>query len=137
MVSAGIVYSKFVAKLSLPLQASFVRNFAQEWVEAWNSHDLDRILTHYDEDVTIISPVALKLLSNGDGVVQGKAALEQYFRRGQQAFPDRHFELIDVLWGVDTVVIYYSTNVRGKKGAEVVQLTSSGKIGRMWANYDQ
>ena len=122
---------------SLPLQCSFARQFGQDWVTAWNSHDLERILAHYDEEVELTSPVALKLLNNGDGVVRGKSALRQYFLRGIQAYPERHFELIDVLWGVETVVVYYSNNVRGSKAAEVMQVTSAGKIRRVWANYDQ
>jgi ketosteroid isomerase-like protein len=61
--------------LSFPLQGSFVRQFAEEWVEAWNSHDLDRILAHYDDQVVLTSPVALNLLKNGSGIVEGKAAL--------------------------------------------------------------
>jgi ketosteroid isomerase-like protein len=24
------------------------RQFASEWVEAWNRHDIDAVLTHYD-----------------------------------------------------------------------------------------
>jgi predicted ester cyclase len=77
------------------------------------------------------------LLNNGDGVVQGKAALREYFLRGTQAFPNRRFDLIDVLWGVETVVVYYGNNVRGSKSAEVMQLSTAGKIRRVWANYDQ
>ena len=42
-----------------------------------------------------------------------------------------------MLWGVETVVLYYSNNVRGSKAAEVMQVTLSGKIRRVWANYDQ
>jgi hypothetical protein len=121
----------------LPLQASFARQFAQEWIEAWNSHDLERILAHYDDDVRLVSPVALNLLKNGDGVVQGKAALRAYFRRGLEAFSNLHFDLIDVLWGWETIVIYYANNVRGTKTAEVMQLTSEGKVCRVWANYDR
>jgi predicted ester cyclase len=120
-----------------PLQDFFAREFAQEWVEAWNSHDLERILTHYDDEVRLVSPVALKLLNNGDGVVQGKAALREYFRRGLEAFPNLHFALIDVLWGVETLVLYYANKVRGNKTAEVMQLSPSGKIRQVWANYDQ
>jgi len=85
----------------------------------------------------LISPVALKLLNNGDGVVCGKAALRAYFLRGIEAFPNRRFDLIDVLWGVETIVVYYGNNVRGSKSAEVMQLTAAGKIRRVWANYDQ
>lgn len=122
---------------SISLQPAFARQFAQDWVDAWNSHDLEMILDHYDNEVVLISPVALKLLNNGDGVVRGKAALREYFLRGIQAFPNRRFDLIDVLWGVETIVVYYGNNVRGNKSAEVMQLTPAGKIRRVWANYDQ
>jgi predicted ester cyclase len=120
----------------LPLQASFAREFAQDWVDAWNSHDLERILTHYDDEVLLVSPVALKLLS-GDGTVRGKAALREYFLRGIQAFPDLRFNLIDALWGIETIVVYYINNVRGTKTAEVMLMSPAGKIRRVWANYDQ
>jgi hypothetical protein len=122
---------------SIPLPPAFAREFAQEWVDAWNSHDLERILAHYDDEVVLISPVALQLLPNHHGVVRGKAALREYFARGIKAFPNRRFDLIDVLWGVKTVVVYYANNVRGSKAAEVMQLTPAGKIRRVWANYDQ
>src|SRR5258708_34790186 len=122
---------------SLPLQCSFARQFVQDWVNALNSHDLERILAHYDDEVELTSPVALKLLNNGDGVVRRKSALREYFLRGIQSYPERHFELIDVLWGVETVVVYYGNNVRGSKAAEVMQVTPAGKIRRVWANYDQ
>jgi SnoaL-like domain len=120
----------------LPLEASFARKFAQDWVEAWNSHDLERILTHYDGEVLLVSPVALKLLG-GDGTVQGKAALREYFLRGLETFPDLRFDLIDALWGIETIVVYYVSNVRGSKTAEVMLLNPAGKIRRVWANYDR
>ncbi|MGC1461722.1 MAG: nuclear transport factor 2 family protein [Terracidiphilus sp.] len=120
----------------LPLQDSFAREFAQEWVDSWNSHDLERILTHYEDDVLLSSPVALKLL-NGDGTVRGKAALREYFLRGLQAYPDLQFDLIDILWGTETIVLCYVNNVRGTKTAEVLLLSPARKIRRVWANYNQ
>jgi hypothetical protein len=121
----------------LPLQSRFARQFAQDWVDAWNSHDLERIMSHYDDDVALTSPVALNLLKNRDGVIRGKAALRDYFTRGLAAYPQLRFDLLDVLWGVETIVLCYANNVRGSKTAEVMQLTSDGKIQRVWANYDQ
>ena len=120
----------------MPLQASFAREFAQDWIDAWNSHDLERILAHYDDEVLLVSPVALKLLA-GDGTVRGKAALREYFLRGLAAFPDLRFDLIDAFWGVETIVVYYVNNVRGSKTAEVMLLNAAGKIRHVWANYDQ
>lgn len=94
-------------------------------------------MDHYDEQVELTSPVALALLKNGNGVIHGKAALREYFKRGLQAYPQIRFELLDVLWGVETIVLCYANKVRGSKTAEVMQLTAAGKVCRVWANYDQ
>ena len=123
--------------VSLPIQPAFARAFVQEWVDSWNSHGLDRILAHYADDVALISPIALKLLNNGTGIVQGKPALRDYFQRGLKAYPDLRFELSDVLWGVETIVAYYGNNVRNGKTAEVMQFNSTGKVVRVFANYNQ
>jgi SnoaL-like domain len=119
----------------LPLQADFVRAFAEEWIAAWNSHDLELILTHYEEDVELRSPVAVKLLQ-GDGRVRGKAALREYFELGLKAYPHLRFELVETLWGIETIVISYLNNVRGSKTAEVMLMSEAGKIRGVWANYD-
>ncbi len=120
----------------LPLQVEFVRAFAAEWIAAWNSHDLERILTHYEDDVELRSPVALKLLG-GDGRVRGKAGLREYFELGLKAYPHLRFELVEALWGIETIVLSYVNNVRGSKTAEVMLIGETGKIGGVWANYDQ
>jgi len=39
--------------------------FADDWVDSWNSHDLDRILAHYDSEIVFLSPIALQTVGNG------------------------------------------------------------------------
>lgn len=90
----------------LPIQPSFAHDFAQDWIAAWNSHDIERILAHYAPDVTLISPVAQRLLQ-GDGAVRGIAALRSYFTRGLEAYPQLRFELLDIFHGLETVVLHY------------------------------
>lgn len=119
-----------------PLDAAAAHRFAEEWIQAWNHHDLERILAHYSEDVTLCSPVVTRILDIADGILRGRSAVRDYFTRGLQAFPDLHFELIDVLWGLETIVLYYR-NQSGTRTAEVMQLDSGGKVCRMWANYSQ
>ncbi len=34
-------------------------SLANHWVEAWNAHDLDLIMTHYDDAIELISPKRL------------------------------------------------------------------------------
>jgi hypothetical protein len=85
---------------------------ANHWVAAWNAHDLDLIMTHYDDVIELTSPVAAKLLGTPDGKVVGKANLKAYFQRGLEAYPELRFRLEDVLWGMNSVVLLY-TNQRG------------------------
>jgi len=50
----------------------FATAFARGWVDAWNTHDLERILSHYSEDFTIESPMAVKLYPQSGGTVVGE-----------------------------------------------------------------
>lgn len=121
---------------ALPLEAPFARAFAQEWIEGWNTHDLERILSHYDDQVQLTSPVARRF-GDGTGIIRGKAALGEYFRQGLQAYPGLHFDFLDVFWGLETLVVRYINNVRGAEAAEVMLFNKEGKVIRVWANYDQ
>src|SRR5271156_5639537 len=107
---------------------------AEHWVGAWNAHDLGVILSHYEEDVELTSPVAAQLLGTPDGKVAGKARLRAYFQRGLEAYPELHFHLEDVLWGVSSVVLYY-TNQKGTHTAEFMELSEMGKVTRVVAHY--
>ena len=107
---------------------------AEHWLAAWNAHDLEAIMTHYEDAVELTSPVAAQLLGTSDGKVVGKASLRAYFQRGLEAYPDLHFQLADVLCGVNSVVLYY-TNQKGSRTAEFMELSAAGKVARVVANY--
>jgi predicted ester cyclase len=109
-------------------------DLANNWAAAWNAHDLDLIMTHYDDAIELTSPAAAQLLKTADGKVVGKANVREYFRRGLEAFPELHFRLEDVLWGVSSVVLYY-TNQRGTRTGEFMELSAAGKVVRVVANY--
>ena len=51
-------------------------NLANHWVAAWNSHDLDSIMMHYEDAIELISPVAAQLLGTSDGKIVGKTNVE-------------------------------------------------------------
>ena len=107
---------------------------ANHWVAAWNAHDLDLIMTHYDDAIELTSPVAAKLLGTPDGKVVGKANLKAYFQRGLEAYPELRFRLEDVLWGMNSVVLLY-TNHKGTRTAEFMELSAIGRVTRVVANY--
>lgn len=109
-------------------------NLANHWVAAWNAHDLDLIMAHYDDAIELISPVAARLLGTADGKVAGKANLRAYFQSGLEAYPDLQFRLEDVLWGISSIVLYYA-NQKGTRTAEFMELSAGGKVARVVANY--
>ena len=109
-------------------------NLANHWIAAWNAHDLDLIMTHYEDAIELTSPVAAKLLGTFDGKVTGKANLRAYFQRGLEAYPELHFRLEDVLFGLSSLVLYY-TNQKGTRTGEFMELSATGKVVRVVANY--
>ena len=111
-------------------------SLANVWVAAWNAHDLDLIMTHYEDAIELTSPVAAQLLGTSSGKVVGKANLRAYFQRGLEAYPELHFQLEDVLWGVNSVVLYY-TNQKGTRTGEFMELSATGKVARVVAHYNK
>lgn len=107
---------------------------AEHWVAAWNAHDLDLIMTHYEEGVELTSPAAAQLLGRPDGKVVGKTNLRGYFERGLEAYPELQFQLEDVFWGVSSVVLCYK-NQKGTRTAEFMELSAAGRVARVVANY--
>jgi hypothetical protein len=110
------------------------RNLAEHWIAAWNAHDLDSIMTHYDDNVELTSPAAAQLFGIPDGKVVGKTSLRAYFQRGLEAYPELNFILDDVLCGLNSVVLYYA-NQKGTRTAEFMELSVAGKVARVVANY--
>jgi hypothetical protein len=105
---------------------------AQDWVAAWNAHDVERILSHYAEDVVLFSPIALARL--GDARVEGKAALKAYFARGLAARPDLTFRLNRVLEGVGSLVVDYIA-ADGRRAFELMVLNEQGQVREVRAHY--
>lgn len=95
------------------------REFGEEWIASWNSHDLERILAHYTDDVVFSSPRIVQLLGDPSGQVCGKEALHAYWAKGLQRLPDLHFVIEDVHASVDSVVVNYR-NEQGQAVTEVL-----------------
>lgn len=87
--------------------------FTRRWVTAWNAHDVDGVLDHFDDAVVFTSPVASLVLPATGGRVEGKDALREYWVSALALHPDLHFTVVDVYQGVDVVVINYRNHHGG------------------------
>jgi ketosteroid isomerase-like protein len=106
--------------------------FARHWLQAWNDHDLEAILSHYADDVVFLSPVAQRRVDTGR--VVGIAALRDYWRQGLEAQPALRFERLELLLGHDGLTLLYR-NHRGQTVAETFEFGSDGKVVRACACY--
>lgn len=108
--------------------------FADHWIESWNSHDLDQILSHYTDDFEMSSPVIVSSMNEPSGKLKGKEAIRAYWTKALAKFPDLHFEKLHVLTGANSVTIIYN-GVIGLS-AEVFHFNDEGKVYAAFAHYE-
>jgi hypothetical protein len=94
--------------MSAIIDDAFARQFAADWVAAWNSGDLERIFGYYADDFEMRSPLIAERGFSTTGVLRGKAAIRPYWGGGiSSARPPLRFELIGAYAGVSTIAIHY------------------------------
>jgi ketosteroid isomerase-like protein len=109
--------------------------FGQEWIEAWNAHDLDRVLSHYTDDFEMSSPFIAVFAGQPSGTLKGKTQVGAYWQDVLKRIPDLRFELLEVFTGVNSVTIYYKA-VLGKLATEVFFLNEDGRVFKALAHYN-
>jgi hypothetical protein len=106
----------------------------REWIAAWNSHDLERVLALYDDDSEMTSDKISAFGFGASGTLRGKDKLRAYWGAALQKRPNLHFELIDTYVSPDSIVVFYQ-NDRGAKVCEYLRLNDEGKIRQGSANH--
>ena len=118
------------------IDSSWAHQFAEDWIDAWNSHDLERILAHYADDFEMSSPLIVERMNEPSGTLKGKAAIRPYWQIGLAANPPLKFELIEVLVGIDSTTLYYR-RMNGKMAAEVLIFNAQGQVVKGMAHYSR
>ena len=110
-------------------------HFAEHWISAWNSHDINAVLAHYTDDFEMTTPMIQRLLGIESGTLKGKKAIGDYWRAALKKYPDLTFSIIEVTSGVDSVSIYYNA-VLGKRAVETFFFNDKGLVYKALANYN-
>jgi len=116
------------------LDESFVEGFAADWIGSWNAHDLERVLSHYSDDMEMSSPIIVQIAGEPSGRLRGKTAVRAYWVRALQLIPNLKFELLSVLVGVDSITLFY-VGAHGRLAAEVFHFGSDRKVVKAFAHY--
>jgi len=106
----------------------------REWIAAWNSLDLERVLSLYAEDCEMTSERIPALGFDPSGTLRGKDALRAYWGKGVALLPDLHLTLLETFVSPDSLVVLYQ-NERGLRICEYLRLDAAGKIRQGSANH--
>lgn len=114
--------------------AADLSSLGRDWIAAWNSRDLERILALYAEDSEMTSDRIQALGFDSGGTLRGKAKLRMYWGKALQLVTGLHFDLIDLFVSPDSVVVFYA-NERGARICEYLRVDADGRIVQGSANH--
>lgn len=116
------------------ITAQFAQQFAEEWVATWNRHDLEAILSHYNDDFEMSSPFIVERMNEPSGTLKGKNQVRPYWQIALSRTPPLRFTLLQVLSGVDSIIIHFRRE-SGQLGAEMLSFNDKGLVVKGVAHY--
>jgi uncharacterized protein (TIGR02246 family) len=119
---------------SLPHPPAYLAALGRDWIAAWNSHDLERVLALYAEDSEMTSDRIPAMGFDASGTLRGKDNIRTYWAKALALLPNLHFALIDTFVSPDSIVVL-NQNERGAKICEYLRLNAEGKIIQGSANH--
>lgn len=116
------------------IDKSFAEYFAAEWIAAWNSRNLDRVLAHYTDDFEFSSPFIVKVVGEPSNILCGKQTVGTYWATALAGHPNPVFTLDAAHWGVKSIVPHYHRNDE-RIASEWFEFSPDGKVVRSSAHY--
>jgi ketosteroid isomerase-like protein len=105
-------------------------SIAQAWFEAFNNHNLEKLLSLYDDDATHFSPKLKVRQPETNGLIVGKNALRLWWQDAFDRLPTLHYKVTSLTANSDRVFMEYMRQVEGEADllvAEVLEI-KDGKI---------
>ncbi len=121
----------------LPESHASAQSWAWHWINAWNSRDLEAVLSLFADEAEFRSPKAEAI--TGNGTVHGKAALEAYWREALMRVGTLRFAFESASWDGEsrTLLIRYIAELGAQRliAAEILDLDAHGQAHRGTALY--
>lgn len=109
------------------LQTAKNEEIAQKWLAAFSQKDLDALLCLYADDAVHYSPKLKMRKPETMGLVQGKAAMAQWWQEAFDRLPTLHYQYTTLTANADRVFIEYVRSVSGEPDmlvAEALDITN-------------
>ena len=103
---------------------------ALQWFAAFNEHNLETLLSLYDDCARHYSPKLKIRMPETNGFITGKAALRQWWQDAFTRLPGLHYKIENLTANEQRIFMEYTRQVPGEKDlmvAEVLEI-KNGKI---------
>lgn len=112
---------------------------AKEWIDAFNQHDLKRLLTLYSKEAAHYSPSLELKKPETKGWVKGNEDLEKWWQGSFNDLPGLNYTLKDLTISKSKVFMEYVRKVSGEKDRYVIEyfkivegLIVESRVLRVW-----
>lgn len=92
---------------------------AIKWFDAFNTHNLEKLLSLYDEQAEHFSPKLKIRLPETKGLIKGKAALRNWWQDAFERLPSLKYEVKKLTADDEQVFMEYIRHVQGEEDLKV------------------
>jgi len=100
-------------------------SIAHKWFEAFNNHNLDQLLSLYDDDAEHFSPKLKIKKPETNGLVKGKQSLHDWWKKAFEQLPTLNYKVTSLTANENRVFMEYTRTVQGENDilvAEVLEI---------------
>ena len=101
------------------MSAQTNKQIAIKWFEAFNEHDLEKLLSLYDDNAKHYSPKLKIRMPATQGLIKGKQALREWWQDAFDRLPSLQYEVIKLTADEDQVFMEYIRRVDGEDDLSV------------------
>ncbi|MBA3680670.1 MAG: nuclear transport factor 2 family protein [Bacteroidetes bacterium] len=95
------------------------KKIALKWFEAFNEHDLEKLLLLYNDSAEHFSPKLKIRKPETDGLIKGKAALRDWWQDAFDRLPTLKYEVIKLTADEEQVFMEYIRHVQNEEDLRV------------------
>lgn len=95
------------------------KQLALKWFEAFNEHNLEKLLSLYDDNAQHYSPKLKVRLPETKGLIKGKEALRTWWKDAFDRLPSLQYEVIKLTADDEQVFMEYIRYVSGEEDLSV------------------
>jgi len=95
------------------------KQIATKWFEAFNEHDLEKLLSLYNDNAQHYSPKLKIRIPETQGLIKGKQALREWWKDAFDRLPSLQYEVVKLTADDEQVFMEYIRHVNGEEDLSV------------------